>query len=149
MAQKIVGDGPMASTVLRMSQTIRGVEYLGSQPKERVASLMREARLLIIPSLWYEGFPMIVVEAYAVGLPIIASSLGGLSSLITHGRTGRLFQAGNSDDLCRQVEWVHANRDELSRMRIEARQEFQEKYTAQQNYELLMKIYARAGSEKN
>ena len=67
---------------------------------------MKNAQILVLPSTWYEGFPMIVAEAYAVGLPIIASSLGSLSSLVVHGHTGRQFQPGNDADLRAQVEWV-------------------------------------------
>lgn len=142
---KIVGEGPLTSIVSKYTQTTAGVELLGSQNAEQVSSLMKHAKVLILPSTWYEGFPMIVAEAYAVGLPIIASSLGSLSALVVHGRTGRQFQPGNYNDLCTQVEWVLAHPEALFRMRREAREEFNLKYTADRNYELLMKIYEEAG----
>ena len=145
---KIVGAGPLASTVLTYTQTTAGVEWLGSQNADQVSALMKNAQILVLPSTWYEGFPMIVAEAYAVGLPIIASSLGSLSSLVVHGHTGRQFQPGNDADLRAQVEWVLAHPEELFRMRRNAREEFNLKYTADRNYELLMGIYEKAGVRK-
>jgi glycosyltransferase involved in cell wall biosynthesis len=142
---KIVGEGPLASTVSKYTQSTAGVEWLGSQNAEQVSILMKDAQILILPSTWYEGFPMIVAEAYAAGLPIIASSLGSLSPLVVHGHTGRQFQPGDPHDLCTQVEWVLAHPEDLLRMRREAREEFHLKYTAERNYELLMKIYEEAG----
>lgn len=144
---KIVGDGPLASTVSKHTKAFPGVDWLGSQNAEQVAALMRDALVLILPSTWYEGFPMIVAEAYAAGLPIIASSLGSLSALIVHGRTGRHFQPGDCKDLCSQVEWVLDNPEALLQMRRAARDEFDLKYTAHRNYELLMEIYAKTGAK--
>jgi glycosyltransferase involved in cell wall biosynthesis len=134
--------------VSKDTQNTAGIEWLGSRNVEQVSVLMKDAKVLILPSTWYEGFPMIVAEAYAVGLPIIASSLGSLSALIVHGHTGLQFQPGNYHDLCTQVEWVLAHPEALFRMRREAREEFNLKYTAERNYELLMKIYEQAGVRK-
>jgi glycosyltransferase involved in cell wall biosynthesis len=142
---KIVGDGPLASEVSVMAKEHSSIEWFRSQSHDAISSLMKSALTLIIPSLWYEGFPMVVAEAYAEGLPVIASSLGSLSGLVVHGRTGRHFKPGDSEDLCVQVEWILNHREEHSQMRKEARKEFELKYTAEQNYTMLMEIYEKAG----
>ena len=144
---KIVGDGPLASKVFTKSKENSNIEWLGRQSPEVVASLMKNALALVVPSLWYEGFPMVIAEAYSVGLPVIASSLGSLSTLVVHGRTGRHFKPGDSEDLRAQVEWILNHREELSQMRKEARKEFELKYTAEQNYIMLMEIYEKAGAK--
>ena len=54
----------------------------------------------------YEGFPMAIIEAYSVGLPVIASNLGSMSSLIDHRRTGLHFHPGDPEDLAKQVDWI-------------------------------------------
>jgi glycosyltransferase involved in cell wall biosynthesis len=77
---KIVGDGPLADEVATAGSEIPGVEWLGRQPQEQVQKLMQNAKILVFPSVWYETFGMVVIEAYAVGLPVIASNLGSLSS---------------------------------------------------------------------
>lgn len=138
---KILGDGPLAERVSEATRKLEGVEWLGRQPKERVLTLMKEARVLIFPSTWYEGFPMVIAEAYAVGLPVIAGDLGGMSSLIEHDRTGLRFRTGDAKDLVAQMRWLLAHPTRLAAMRREARAEFETKYTAERNYEMLMKIY--------
>jgi glycosyltransferase involved in cell wall biosynthesis len=138
---KIVGDGPLASKVGEAAERLSEVEWMGRQPKDRVLALMKDARALMFPSVWYEGFPMVIAEAYAVGLPVIASDLGSMSSLIDHGRTGLHFHPSDPDDLAAKVEWASLHPAELKRMRQDARSEFEAKYTAERNYRLLMEIY--------
>jgi len=141
---KIAGDGPLVSKVTEAAGRLPGVEYLGRASKEEVLALMKDALLLVFPSTWYEGFPNVIVEAYSVGLPVLSSDLGSMSSLIHHGRTGLHFRPGDPDDLAGQVEWALTHPHELGRMRREARQEFEQKYTAERNYEMLIGIYQEA-----
>ena len=146
---KIVGDGSLADTVATASRKVKTLEWLGRKSKQEVLALMKDALILVFPSIWYEGFPMVILEAYAVGLPVIASELGGMSSIIVSGSTGRFFQPGNAEDLVQQIEWVLENPQELRKMRLKARAEFEAKYTAQQNYHKLMDIYKLAIASKN
>lgn len=140
---KLVGDGPLAPMVAKAARR-NEVEWLGRQPKDRVISMMKDARALIFPSLWYEGFPMVIAEAYAVGLPVIASDLGSMSSLVDHGRTGLRFRPGDPKELAAQVERALTHPDEVSRMRRETRARFEAEYSAERNYEALLEIYERA-----
>jgi len=140
----IVGDGPLAAEVAKGAEEISGIHWLGRQPKDAVLARMRGSLCVIIPSLWYEAFPMIVVEAFATGLPVIASNHGSLRSLICHGRTGLHFEPGNSATLAATVKWAVNHPEEIGRMRGAARAEYEEQYTARRNYELLMDIYKRA-----
>ena len=84
---------------------------------------------------------MVIAEAYAVGLPVISSDLGSMSSLVDHGRTGLRFRPGDPQDLATQAKWALAHSTELDRMRREARAEFEDNYTAERNYRSLMKTY--------
>jgi glycosyltransferase involved in cell wall biosynthesis len=138
---RILGDGPLAPKVAEAAERIQGLEWMGRQPRDRVLALMKDARALIFPSVWYEGFPMVIAEAYAVGLPVIASDLGSMSSLVDHGRTGLRFRPGDPEDLAIQAEWASTHPAELRRMRAEARAEFENNYTAERNYRVLMDIY--------
>ncbi len=143
---KIVGEGPLTDMVKHSSVKIPGVEWLGRQPKNRVLDLMKEAKMLMFPSGWYEGFPLVLVEAYAVGLPVIAGNLGSMTALVIPSRTGLHFRPGDTDDLIAQVEWAIAHPEELKNMRQQARGEFESKYTADVNYQQLLKIYQLARS---
>lgn len=145
---KVVGDGSLAERVSGAVERPSGVEWMGQIPGEQVTELMKDAAFLVLPSTWYEVFPLVIVEAFATGLPVIASDIGNMSSLIDHGHTGLHFRPGDGEDLAVQVGWVLSHPDELSRMRREARAEFEAKYTAEHNYERLMEIYEMAAGRK-
>ena len=144
MPLKIAGDGPLSPEVSKRAQTTEGVTWLGRQPREEVLALMKSASLLVFPSTWYEGFPVTLVEALAVGLPVVASNVGSMASLIDHERTGLHFRAGDAADLAEKVAWALAHPAQLAHMRKEARAEYLNNYTADQNYQQLMDIYERA-----
>jgi glycosyltransferase involved in cell wall biosynthesis len=141
---KIVGDGPMASEVEEQLASRIGIEWKGAIQREEVIRYMKEAELLVFPSVWIEGFPMTMVEAFAVGLPVIASRLGAMAGIIEDGRTGLHFESGNPKDLASKVEWAWAHPDEMEEMGREARKEYKKKYTAEINYKMLIDIYKTA-----
>jgi glycosyltransferase involved in cell wall biosynthesis len=148
MPLKIAGDGPLRTEVEAVAHRMKEVELLGHVTKDGVAKLLRRAHVLIIPSIWYEGFPVVVAEAFAAGVPIIASNLGSLGELVHHGRTGLHSRPGDAEDLAAQVEWLTTHEEERQRMRRAARSEFELHYTADRNYELLLAIYDRARQQR-
>jgi glycosyltransferase involved in cell wall biosynthesis len=141
---KLVGDGPLASKVRDIVSTIPSIEWLGRHKKQEVYRLMADAAVLIFPSIWYEGFPLVLAEAFATGLPVIASRLGAMAEIVSDGKTGRLFTPGKVEELAEAVEWAFADRDRLHAMRSSVRNEFECKYTAKSNYALLLDIYRSA-----
>jgi glycosyltransferase involved in cell wall biosynthesis len=76
-----------------------------------------------------------------VGLPVIASDLGSLSTIVEHQRTGLHFEAGNAESLVEAVRWFRAHPNETARMREQVRLEYEMKYTADRNYAQMMNIY--------
>jgi glycosyltransferase involved in cell wall biosynthesis len=141
---KIAGDGPMAADAEAAGHRMPGVEWLGPRPIAELYALMGAATALIFPSEWYETFGRTVIESFAKGTPVVAANLGGLTTMVDHGRTGLHYRAGDAGDLAAQIEHLLRNPALLSRMRREARAEFERHYTAERNYELLMRIYATA-----
>jgi len=141
---KVVGDGPLAEEVRGAAGRLPGVEWLGRKAQEEVYALMGDAAFLVFPSEWYEGFPMVIAEALARGVPILATPLGSQGSIVDHGRTGLLFRPGDPEDLAEKVEWAWTHPNDLREMGREARREYEQKYTAEKNYEILMDIYERA-----
>jgi glycosyltransferase involved in cell wall biosynthesis len=138
---KIAGDGPLLGRVKEAAANVAGIEYLGRQPRENVLALMRNATALIFPSVWYEGFPMTILEAYASGLPVIASDLGSMASIVADKITGLRFKAGSAQELVSTVGWLLGNPSEIPDLRRNARLEFTTKYSAAQNYTQLIRIY--------
>ncbi|MFL5496385.1 MAG: glycosyltransferase family 4 protein, partial [Gemmatimonadales bacterium] len=141
---RIIGDGPEAALVGAAAQAGSGVEFLGRRDPAEVVKAMAGARLLVFPSEWYETFGLTIIEAFAVGIPVVASDLGAMSSLVQHRRTGLHFRPGDSDDLVRQIDWALAHPDEMRAMGRAARQEYEAHYTPERNYELLTQAYRSA-----
>ena len=121
---------------------------LGQLNADQVSTEMTNAAFLVMPSECYEGFPMVLVEAFAHGLPVIASRLGGMAEIVEDGITGLHFEPGNAEDLAAKVRWMTDHPEECRQMGYNARREFEAKYTAERNYEMLMKIYQDAIDEK-
>jgi glycosyltransferase involved in cell wall biosynthesis len=150
MPLKVVGDGPLANLVRRASRKNPRIELLGRRSIEEVHALMRRAAVLVFPSELYETFGRVAVEAFAAGTPVVAADIGAAAELVDHGRTGVLFRRGDAEDLSVQVRRLARHPHELETMRKVARAEFENKYTAERNYLMLMKIYqsvvARVGA---
>jgi glycosyltransferase involved in cell wall biosynthesis len=141
---KIVGDGPLRDRVVEAAARQSNVEWLGHRPVEDVHALMRKADMLIFPSEWYEGFSRVTAEAFAAGTPIIVADIGAATELVEHGRTGLKFRPRDPEDLAAQTGWFFSNPEEHVRMRREIRAEYEAKYTAERNHQMLMEIYDSA-----
>ncbi len=141
---KIVGEGPLGSAVARAASQMPGITWEGPQPAERTLRLMQDARALVFPSLLYEVLPTVVAEAFATGLPVVASAGGSGASMVTDGQTGLHVAAGDPCDLAAQIAWLWDHPAEAGEMGRAARCEFERTYTAERNYELLMEIYGLA-----
>jgi glycosyltransferase involved in cell wall biosynthesis len=145
---KIIGDGPQASRLQTESASLGNIEWLGRVPRQQVLSMMKQAKALVLPSIWYENFPVTIVEAYATGLPVIVSDAGTLPELVLDGTTGYVFQSRNSEDLARKIVTFEtrcgASFESLHSMREAARRQFENSYREDQNYLLLLAIYRNA-----
>lgn len=137
----VVGTGPEQALL----EGAPGIRLLGWQAPEFVYARMRRSAWLVMPSVWYENFPRTLVEAFACGLPVIASRLGAMADLVREGDTGLLFRAGDAADLARALAWAGEHPAEMRRMGEAARREYEAKYTPAKNFARLMSIYASAG----
>jgi glycosyltransferase involved in cell wall biosynthesis len=142
---KVIGDGPLKDFV--ESKSSGSIEFLGRKDKSDVLDLVRNADFIVMPSTWYEGFPMVLVEAFACGTPALVSRLGSMKEIVEDGVTGLHFEAGNSQDLAEKAQWLIDNLERTREMGQNARNEYLAKYTPEKNYEVLMDIYQQAIDE--
>jgi len=140
---RVAGDGPEAGLLDGMA----GVAKLGSLPGEAVRQEMSHAAVLVVPSIWYENFPRTLVEAFACGLPVIASRIGALAELVRDGETGLLFEPGNPRDLADKMAWALAHPELTAAMGRNARAQYETEFSAEVNYRRLMEIYQEAIDE--
>jgi glycosyltransferase involved in cell wall biosynthesis len=145
---KIVGDGALRTNLeSRARRDDLNIEFTGMQDRAAVLDAVANARLLIIPSEWYEGFPMVIAESFACGTPVLASRIGSLDELIEDGVTGRKFTPGNPEDLAAAVRSLLGDDASLVRMRTNARAYFDAQLTEQQNFARLTRAYTEVIAE--
>lgn len=142
----IIGGGPQHRQLEEASQErgLYGINFLGSLPHDQTVAAIKRARVLIFASEVYETFGLTMVEAFACGVPVICTRLGAMQEIVDHGRTGLHFTAGDAEDLAETTQWAWNNPARTRLMGKEARQEYENKYTAEKNYPILMRIYEQA-----
>jgi len=145
---QIVGDGPERAALEAQVRELKlsGVTFRGWLPRGEAIETVKGARFSVVPSLWYEGFPMCVVEAFACGTPVLSSRLGGLKEIVQDHATGLHFNPGDAGDLAAKVEWGWCRPEELVRMGRTARRTYEASYTAEKNYSQLLSIYKQSSS---
>lgn len=136
---KIVGDGPLISEITSANNS--SIKSIGALSQNKVMEEMSKASFLILPSLCYEGFPMVILESFANSLPVIASDHGSISEIITNNKNGLLFEPGDSIQLKKKVKWMFENPEACMKMGMNAKIEYDTKYTPDNNYNKLIQIY--------
>jgi glycosyltransferase involved in cell wall biosynthesis len=152
----IVGDGPERASLEAQAKQLglSEVSFLGQLPRDEMLAALKGARWVLFTSEWYETFGLVMIEAFACGVPVICSRRGAMQEIVDNGRTGLHFAPGDPEDLAQKVHWAWAHTEEMAAMGRAARAEYEAKYTADRNYEMLMEIYERviqasASSVKN
>jgi glycosyltransferase involved in cell wall biosynthesis len=139
---KIVGDGALRPALERVAQSENlNIEFTGTLDRANVLETVSGAELLIVPSEWYEGFPMVIAESFACGTPVLASRIGSLEELIDEGVNGRKFTPGDAAGLADAVNAMLADPPGLERMRLNARAYFEANLSEQTNATELLDIY--------
>ncbi|RDB04733.1 glycosyltransferase family 4 protein [Runella aurantiaca] len=138
----IAGDGPLLDDVCTASNTYNNITYLGSLNKSQILNEMNCCTALLFPSIWYEGMPMTILEAFSVGTPVIASNLGAMASMITHKFNGLHFETGNSDSLKSALDfWVNSDERFKKLLQENAKLTYDLKYTPEKNLDFIIDIY--------
>jgi len=140
----IVGDGPLREELERIAPA--NIRFAGALPRKHAISKIKGARFLVFPSIAYETFGMVVLEAAACGVPTVGSRLGAIPELVDDGCTGLLFDPDSADELAETVAWAWTHPDDVSEMGHAARRRYLERYTAEHGYASLMTLYASVGA---
>ena len=140
---EIVGDGQQRKELEKyiIENHLTNVNFQGYQPTTKVIEMIKKATVVVVPSLWYETFGRVVIEAFACGRGVLVSKLGALAELVTEGETGFLV---NPHDLYAWIEalkWCGNNLVEMTRICRKCRQAYLQYYTPKVNYQQLLEIY--------
>jgi glycosyltransferase involved in cell wall biosynthesis len=140
----VAGDGPAAALV----DAHANLQPLGHLHRPALHARMQGVLAVVVPSICYETFGLVIIEAYGCGVPVIASRLGGFPDLVSEGRTGLLFAPGDAADLARALRWAMQHPAAMAAMGAQARLRYELLYTPARNYDALMSIYAEACAER-
>jgi len=143
---QIFGDGPLRAPLERLASSLnlRNLTFHGRVTNNLAQEAIKGARLLICPSENYENFPLTIVEALSCGTPVVCSRLGAMQEIVLDGQTGLHFSPGAAEDLADKVVSVWDRPERIKEMGSAARQDYEQKYTAEKNYVQLMQIYHEA-----
>lgn len=126
----VVGSGPEREKLEEYTEKLGILDHVTFTGfVSDVAELMPDLNLLIVPSLW-EGFGLTALEAMALGVPVVATSVGGLPEIVHHGTTGLLVPPADEAGLTRGIAWMLDHRQEALEMSAAAKSVVEEKFTA-------------------
>lgn len=124
-----------------VSMGLKNVVFQGARFGDELKKMISGSQFVIIPSECYDNSPLVVYEAYSMGKPVIGADIGGIPELISEGRTGKLFQAGDADDLARQIQWMLDHPRLRAGMGRTARQKAENEFGPAVHYRKIMALY--------
>lgn len=145
----IVGDGSQKHKLqlLATQKSLANVEFVGAKWGKELLPYLMQAKLVVVPSLWYEPSPYVIYQALASGKPVIASNIGGIPDLITED-TGFLFEPGNVTDLVSTLQGVAFDQQKLTEMGKAARHWAETNLDPEIYYAKLMRLYENLIDER-
>lgn len=140
---KIIGGGSLRAELEALAAQVPQIKFLGQVEPWVAESEIASARMLILPSRWFEPFGMVLVEAFAMGTPVAVSDVGPLPSLAREAG-GTVFRAGDPADLLNKVTSLWDKPLQLERISKASVKIFMERYSEDVNYRRLIDVYQQA-----
>jgi glycosyltransferase involved in cell wall biosynthesis len=144
----IVGDGPERAALEFQAAALGlqapSVRFAGAVSPAQVREYIEASRIVVMPSVWYEAAPMMLVESFCAGRGAIVSNLGALAEIVNHRKTGLHFTAGDGAALAGALQEVLSDDTLANDVGRQAREDYLEQYTPAKNYAILQQIYDRA-----
>lgn len=143
---KIIGTGPEEEALKQEVERygLSNIRFLGHKAGSELKDELKRSIAIIIPSEWYENNPRTVLEAFALGKPVIGARIGGIPELVKDGETGYTFEAGNTGDLRGKINRILKDKDKIAQMGKNGRRFVEESFNSEKHYQKLMNIYQRA-----
>src|SRR5690606_13815125 len=147
---RMIGDGPLRDQLEQLAHqegVADCIEWLGHLPRHDVANQLRWASVLVAPSIpascgRREGIPVVLMEAMASGVPVIASRISGIPELIEHGETGLLVPPRDPQRLAEAMQLLHFDAELAEHLAANGRQKVATEYNQQRNAQHLAQLFA-------
>ena len=137
---KVIGSYSQDYELLKAASS-KNVTWTGFIGGEALDQLFGEARIVVVPGKWYEGFPNVITRAMKHGKPVITSDLGAMASIIDHQNNGLLVPPGDALALVDAIKYLHNNEALCSAYGITAQKKAEHLYTEERVYQNLLETY--------
>lgn len=144
----IIGEGPLEDEVRKAAQKNKKINYMGALPHEKVIDELGKSKALVFPSEWYEGFPMVIVEALACGTPVISSNIGSQQEIIKDQISGLHFEVKNAKHLAQKVRELGSDEKLFDHLSKNGISQYENLYAQESNLKMLEMIYQNAINQK-
>ena len=133
-----MGTGPLED---KLRTKYPNAEFLGYRHGKELIDIIANSSFVVVPSECYENCSMAVLEAMAIGKPVIGSKIGGIPEQIDNGKTGLLFDMGNVVELAKKIKLLSDNKNMRTRMGKAARKKVEKEYALDLHCTTLLNIY--------
>ncbi|EKD33426.1 MAG: hypothetical protein ACD_76C00032G0002 [uncultured bacterium] len=137
----IAGTGAYESRLRKLAKNAANIEFVGFKDSDELWNLVRGARFVVVPSVWYEVFGLSALEAMAHGKPVIASKIGGLPEVVKNNKNGLLFEAGSVKDLESRMKLLWNDPALCEKLGREGRRDAMENYNPEDYYKKLIQVF--------
>ena len=137
----IIGSGPLESELKNVASNNTNIKFYGSMKNEDVLEFLGSSSFLIFPSTLYETFGLTIVEAFSLGIPVLASNLGPRSEIISDGVNGLLYDINDENDFQKKVKLLVEDISLRLKLGKEAKKSYKSKYTPEENLKFLSNLY--------
>jgi glycosyltransferase involved in cell wall biosynthesis len=142
---KIIGNGPDEENYRRLTDQLdlQNVEFLGPKWGEELDEVLKKTRFIIVPSIWYENFPYVILQSFAWGKAVIGSNMGGIPELVLDGKYGFIYDALNERELAEKIALLWNDEALAVRMGESAKIYMDTHFNDEVFYENIMRIYKK------
>lgn len=137
----IAGDGELRPLVEQRAASDPSIEFLGWLPEAALTERMRDAEVVLVPSQWFEGLPLVILRSLSVGTPLLVSDLENFSEDVVGDGVGWSFTTGDVSDLARHLSMIARDPERSAALRSAARASYESRYSPQVDLVRLETLY--------
>lgn len=139
----VVGDGPDLARLQQLAEELQlnNVRFVGAKWGEELNQILRDCRFVVVPSLWHENFPYVILQSFAMGKPVIGSNRGGINELVAHGERGVVYEATDAVALAGAMLRLMQDDSLAADMSVAAKAYADDEFNDERFYANLMRIY--------
>ena len=120
------------------------VEFVGFKSADELNEFYLNSRIILAPSIWYEGFPNVITRGMMLGKPIITTNIGAMATIIDNGINGVLVSPNNTEELTKAIDKLYTDEQACISMGKSGKEKAEKEYSREVVYQLLMEVYEKA-----